>query len=66
MGLSAAAFGPSCGLTTMGLSTAALGAKSSLTTGLAINTAAPERRTKPRTGRVDFNEFELIRVYSFG
>jgi hypothetical protein len=61
MGLATAALGAGGGETMIGLATAALGAGGGDTMmGLAINNPAPERRTTPRMGRLDFSEFGFI------
>jgi hypothetical protein len=60
IGLAAAALGAVGGATMIGLA-ATLGAVGGATMiGLAINKPAPERRTTPRIGRLDFNAFGFI------
>jgi hypothetical protein len=61
MGLATAAAGAGGGGGAMGLATAAAGAGGGGgAMGLAINNPAPERRTTPRMGRLDFSEFGFI------
>jgi hypothetical protein len=60
-GLAAAALGAVGGATMTGLAAPALGAVGGATmTGLAINNPAPERRTTPRMGRLDFSALVFI------